>query len=89
MTEEFKAKNNIKEYEEVINSSFLNQETKKEYISYLKSFENYIADKNMAEIFNAYIEKLETNLLYLYSSDNALECITNNTKFSVSTKNKD
>lgn len=45
LTEEFKVTNNIKTYEEVINSGFLNQETKKEYISHLKSYESYIAYK--------------------------------------------
>ena len=87
LTDEFKVKNNIKIYEEIINSSFLNQEIKKEYIFHLKSYENYIADdKNRSEIVNTYKEKREPNLLNFYSPDNALEYITNNKNLSVSTK---
>lgn len=84
-----RSKITLKKYEEVINSSFLNKETKKEYISHLKSYENYIADKNREEIVNAYKEKREQNLLNLYSPDNAWEYITNNTKLIFQQKNKD
>lgn len=88
MTDEFKIKNNVKSYEEVINSSFLNPQTKKEYISHLKLYENYIAEKNRSEIINSYKENREACLLNLYSPDNAWEYIINNKNLSDSTKKR-
>ena len=86
LTEEFKTQNNVKTYQDIINNSFLNNETKKEYLSHFKLYENYIADKNRNEILASYKENREANLFNLYSPDNAWEYITNNKNLSDATK---
>ena len=86
MTNEFKTMNNIKSYEEVINTMFLNPETKKEYISSFKAYETYINDKNREEILKSYKEKREPILFNLYYPDNAWDYIMNNKSLNNNTK---
>ena len=86
LTEDFKLNNNVKNYEEVINSSFLLPETKREYISHFRAYENYIIDKNRDEIIMAHKEQRDPCLKNLYSPDNVWEYIMNNEKIQNNTK---
>jgi integrase len=86
LTNDFKIMNNIKSYEEVINSMFLNPETKNEYISFFKAYEAYINDKNRDEILKSYKEEREPILFNLYYPDNAWDYIMNNNNLNDNTK---
>ena len=86
LTNDFKIMNNIKSYEEVINSMFLNPETKNEYISFFKAYEAYINDKNRDEILKSYKEEKEPILFNLYYPDNAWDYIMNNNNLNDNTK---
>ena len=86
MTNEFKINNNIESYKDVINASFLLPQTKKEYLSFFRLYEDFIIDKNRIEIINAYNEKREPNLLNLYNPENAWQFIMDNKKLNNLTK---
>ncbi len=75
LSDEFKTNNNIQSYNDVINNSFLLPQTKKEYLSFFRSYENYIIEKNRKEIINAYKENREPQLLNIYYPDNAWDYI--------------
>lgn len=86
LTDIFTNNNCVKPYQDVINTSFLLPQTKKEYLSIFRLYEEYIIDKNRKEIILANNENREPKILNLYSPDNAWEFIMNNNKLNNSTK---
>lgn len=89
LTDPFKVNNCIQTYSEVINSSFLLPQTKKEYLSFFQAYERHVIDKNREKILSVHKQNTESKLLNLYSPENAWDFIMKNQKLSRSTKNKD
>ena len=86
LTDIFINNNCAKPYQDVINTSFLLPQTKKEYLSIFRLYEEYIIDKNRKEIILANNENREPKILNLYSPDNDWEFIMSNYKLNNSAK---